>query len=180
MFNGIRFQPVANTGRSTGGLNQFILDVDALGGAALTLADIEDALQNVALRAGMSNVPLDMWCNAWPLRKLSAFGLGSIRTERTETTVGQVITQFLTNFGTVNTHFDRLVNPAGLYLLNMDRIQIGPLQGRGFATYSQDIGTTLTDSKMERIIGEYGFVIKGEDGVNQGVNVRITGFSLVA
>ena len=177
LFHGLRFQPATNTGRSTGGLNQFITDNDALGGAALVFADIEDALSNIAGRAGMTNVPTALWCNSWVVRKITSFGVGSIRTARTETIVGNTIDSILTNFGTVNVNYDRLVTPGELYLLAMDRIMVGPMRGRAFASYRLSIADTLDDQTQERILGEYGFIVKGEDGTNDGVHCRITGIS---
>jgi len=177
LFHGLSFQPATNTGRTTGGLNQFITDNDALGSVALVFADIEDALSNIAGRAGMTNVPTALWCNSWVVRKITSFGVGSIRTARTETIVGNTIDSILTNFGTVNVNYDRLVTPGELYLLAMDRIMCGPLRGRAFASYRLSIADTLDDQTQERILGEYGFVVKGEDGTNDGVHCRITGIS---
>jgi len=172
-----RFQPATNTGRSTGGLNQYILDNDALGGAAIVFADVEDAMQNVATRAGVNNTPDTFWCNAWVLRKVTSWGVGSVRTGRTENVVGSVIDVMLTHFGTLGVEYDRLIPAAEVYMLNMDRIMIGPLRGRAFQSVRVGMDTTLTDAIQERILGEYGFVIKGEDGTNQGMHVRITGIS---
>lgn len=177
LFMGIRFQPGGNTGRSTGGLNQFITDVDAIGGAALVFADFEDALQNCFGRAG-SRIPSTIWCNAWVSRKISSFGAGSIRTGRTETTFGNKIETLQTNFGTLSVHLDHLVLPSSLYLLNMDEIMIGPLQGRAWAGYPLTIATTGIDANSERLLGEYGIVVKGEDGTNDGLHVRFTNISL--
>ena len=177
LFHGRRFQPATNTGRSTGGLNQFIVDNDALGGAAIVFADIEDALSNIAGRAGMANVPTALWCNSWIIRKITSFGVGSIRTARTETIVGNTIDTILTNFGSINVNYDRLITAGELYLLAMDRIMVGPLRGRAFASYRLSITDTLDDQTQERILGEYGFVVKGEDGTNDGVHCRITGAS---
>jgi len=178
LFHGRRFQPATNTGRSTGGLNQFILDNDALGGAAIVFADIEDAVSNVAARAGQTNAPDSLWCNAWIMRKISSFGVGSIRTGRTENTVGNIIDIILTHFGTLSVNYDRLITPGELYLLNMERIMCGPLRGRAFSSFRLSIADTLDDQTQERILGEYGFVVKGEDGTNDGVHVRITGASI--
>ncbi len=177
LFMGRRFQPGTNTGRATGGLNQFITDVDAIGGAALVFADFEDALQNVFGRAG-NRTPSTIWCNAWVSRKISSFGAGSIRTGRTESTFGNVIDTLQTNFGTLSVNLDHLVLASSLYLLNMDEIMIGPLQGRAWAGYPLTIATTGIDEMSERLIGEYGIVVKGEDGTNDGLHVRFTNISL--
>lgn len=173
----LRYQPSANTGRVTGGLAQFIHDTNDLSSAALTYYDIEDALEDVANRAGKPNVPDSLWANGWVVRKISGFGTPSIRTERTETIFGNVINTLITNFGAVRVMYDRLIATDRAYLLDMDRIMCGPLTGRGFKGYQYGIADTQEDARKERIIGEYGIVVKGEDGTNDGVHVILDGIS---
>jgi len=177
LLYGLRYQPASNTGRTTGGLDQFVHDTNALGDAALTYFDLEDALEDVAARAGKTNVPDTLWANGWVMRKISSFATPAIRSERTETVFGNVVDTLLTNFGTLRIMYDRLIKTDRAYLLDMDRIMCGPLSGRGFKGFQHDIADTLDDSKKERILGEYAFVVKGEDGTNDGVHVIITGIS---
>ena len=177
LLNAKRYQPSTNTGRSSGGLAQFITDTDNVSGAAITFAEIEDAMSNIAGRVGPTRVADTLWANAWVIRKINSWGVNSIRTERTETVYGNSITTILTAFGPVRVQYDRLIPTDKAYLLNMDDIMCGPLSGRGFKTVSQDISTTLEDARRERIIGEYGWVVKGEDGTNQGPHCVLYGIS---
>ena len=177
LLYGLRYQPASNTGRTTGGLAQFIHDTDDLSSAPLTYYDLETAMANAADRVGKNNVPDSMYANSWVMRKVSSWGTPSIRTERTETVFGNVITTILTNFGPLRLVYDRLVATDRAYLLAMDRIMCGPLTGRGFKSYMHDIADTLDDARKERIIGEYGFVVKGEDGSNDGCHVMLDSIS---
>ena len=177
LLNGLRYQPSTNTGRTTGGLAQFIEDTDNLSSAALTFADIEDAMTNIAQRVGKPEVPDTLWANAWPLRKIASWGVPSIRSDRAETVFGNQINTLVTQFGTLRLMYDRLISTSKAYLLNMDRIMCGPLSGRGFQSYRLEINQTLDDARKERIIGEYAFIVKGEDGSNEGPHCIIYGIS---
>ena len=173
----LRYQPATNTGRVSGGLAQFLSDTDNLSAAALTYFDLEDAMANIANRVGKTNTPDVVWANSWVMRKISSWGTPAIHTERTETIYGNVINTIVTNFGPLRVMYDRLILPSRAYLLNMDRVQCGPLQGRAFSSYRHEIQDTLDDTRKERIIGEYCWIIKGEDGSNQGPHCMIYGIS---
>lgn len=172
---GKRYEPATNTGRMTGGIDDFVTDKDNIASAALQFSDVEDALENVFGRAGQPNVPNQAWMNSYQMRKISQWGAGSIRTDRTETVVGNVVNSLLTNFGTVSLNLDHLIVPSEVYLLNMDEIMCAPMQGRGFQEW--DASVPGDDNKARRIIGEYVFIIKGEDRSNDGLNVKLYGIS---
>lgn len=175
LIHNLRYEPATNTGRLTGGLSQFVHDTNDLSDEALDFADLEDALQDSFSRAGLTNAPNSAWMNAWIRRKISSFGADSIRTERTETTYGSVVDLLLTNFGTISLNLDHLILDSVLWLLNMDKVQMAPLQGRGF--HSIDASVPGDDGEKERILGEYGIVVKGEDGANDGAHVKLYGVS---
>ena len=177
LMNGLRYEPAANTGRMSGGFAQFISDTDNLSSAALTYADVEEAMANQAGRVGKANVADSFWANSWPLRKISSWNVSSIRSERTETVFGSVVNTIVTNFGPLAIKYDRLIVATVAYMLNMDDVMCGPLNGRGFAGTQQDINQTLDDVRKERILGEYTWVIKGEDASNQGPHTILYGIS---
>ena len=176
LIYGLRYQPSStNTGRMSGGLTQYVTDTNNISSAAVTFDDLEDALEDVFGRAGLANVPADLWCNSWVKRKISSWGAGSIRTGRTESVVGNEITVVSTNFGNLAVNLDHLIIASEAWLLDMPRIQCGPLQGRGL----KEIDATIPgeDLMRTRVIGEYGFVVKGEDGTNDGTHVKLYGIS---
>ena len=175
LYNSFRYVGTATVGRLSGGADYFVYDKNNLSSAALTLDDIEDALSDKFSAHGMTNVPNTLWCNAWVKRKISSWGEGTIRTERTESVVGSEIDTLITNFGTVTVELDHLIIPSHVWLLNTDKIQIGPMNGRGF----KEIDATIpgTDATTHRGLGEYVFIFKGEDGAADGYNCKIYGIS---
>jgi len=132
-------------------------------------------LQDKFTAFGLVNVPDTLWVNAWVKRKISSWGVGAIRTDRTENVIGNEISVIETNFGTVAVELDHLITTSHAWLLKMDTIQMAPLQGRGFKEI--DASTPGDDLIRHRVLGEYVFVIKGEDASNDGLNVKIYGIS---
>jgi len=177
LLSGLRYEPGTNLGRMSGGLSQFVSDTDDLSNAALTFADVEDAMANQAGRVGKPNVADSLWGNSWVMRKVSSWNAPAIRSERTETTFGNVINTIMTNFGPLAVKYDRLISGSRAYLLNMEKVMCGPLRTRAFAGHPQGIAQTLDDVQKERIIGEYCWVIKGEDGTNEGPHTILYGIS---
>ena len=175
LYNSQRYVGTATAGRMTAGLDFWVYDKNNLSSAAITFDDIEDALQDKFTSFGLSNVPDTLWVNAWAKRKISSWGIGTIRTDRTENVVGNEITVLETNFGTVQVELDHLITASHAWLLNMNTIQIGPLNGRGF----QEIDASVAgdDLTKHRVLGEYAFIIKGEDAATDGLNVKIYGIS---
>ena len=176
LYNSYRYAgTTTNKTRLSGGLDYFIHDENNIASAALQYADIEDALKDVHDRAGPSNVPSQAWLNSYQKMKISSWGRGSIRTERTETMYGSTVEGIVTNFGTLTLHLDHLILQSEVWLLNLDAVMIGPLQGRGFAEW--DATQPGDDVKARRVLGEYVFVVKGEDGTNDGIHVKLYGIS---
>ncbi len=178
LYNSFRYAGSASAGRLSAGLTFFVADKNNISDAAITFEDIEDAIQDKFEDFGLSNVPDSLWCNAWVRRKISSFGDGYIRTGRTENVVGSTVDLIETNFGTLSVNLDHLIKTTELWLLRLDKIMIAPLQGRGFAEI--DASVPGEDARKHRILGEYVFVIKGEDGSNDGLNVLLYGISTTA
>ncbi len=178
LYNSFRYVGSASAGRLSAGLTYFVADKNNISSAAITFEDIEDAIQDKFEDFGLSNVPDSLWCNAWVRRKISSFGEGYIRTGRTENVVGSTVDLIETNFGTLSVNLDHLIKTTELWLLRLDKIMIAPLQGRGFVEI--DASVPGEDARKHRILGEYVFVIKGEDGSNDGLNVLLYGISTSA
>jgi hypothetical protein len=177
-YNAFRYAGSATLGRLSAGLNFFVADKNNLSGAPFTYDDVEDVMQDKFSAFGLANVPDTLWVNAWGKRKVSSWGLATIQTNRAENVVGNEITVIETNFGTLSVELDHLLVPSEAWLLNMDKIMIGPMQGRGFAEY--DASVPGDDATRSRVLGEYLFVVKGEDGTNDGLNAKIYGMSLTS
>lgn len=175
IYNSRSYVGTASVGRMSAGLDYFVADKNNLSSASITFDDIEDALQDKFTAFGLVNVPDTLWVNAWVKRKISSWGVGAIRTDRTENVIGNEISVIETNFGTVAVELDHLITTSHAWLLKMDTIQMAPLQGRGFKEI--DASTPGDDLIRHRVLGEYVFVIKGEDASNDGLNVKIYGIS---
>jgi len=175
IYNSRSYVGTASVGRMSAGLDYFVADKNNLSSASITFDDIEDALQDKFTSFGLVNVPDTLWVNAWVKRKISSWGVGAIRTDRTENVIGNEISVIETNFGTVAVELDHLITTSHAWLLKMDTIQMAPLQGRGFKEI--DASTPGDDLIRHRVLGEYVFVIKGEDASNDGLNVKIYGIS---
>jgi len=164
-----------NKVRLSGGLEYWVYDKNNIASAALQFADIEDAMEDVFGRAGMVNVPSQLWCNSYVVRKITQWGAGAIRTGRTETTYGNIVNTLVTNFGTLSINLDHLILSAEAWLLNIDEVQMGPMQGRAFQEW--DATQPGDDMRASRILGEYIFVVKGEDTTQDGLHVKLYGIS---
>lgn len=174
-YNGFRYIGTTSAPRLTAGADFFVADKNDISSAAVTFDDVEDAMQDVFTRVGLVNAPNTIWTNAWGKRKISSWGVNSIRTDRTENVVGNEVTVIETNFGTVEVVLDHLLKGSEMWLINPAKVMIGPLNGRGFKEI--DASVPGDDATKHRVLGEYAFIFKGEDGTNPGLNVKLYGIS---
>jgi hypothetical protein len=177
LYNGFRYAGTAAIGRLTAGLNYWVYDKNNIA-AALTYDDIEDVLQEKFAYFGTQGVPDQIWVNGYVKRKISTWGMGSIRTDRAETAVGNVVDTLEGNFGTVSVNLDHLIIASEAWLVRSDKLQMGPLTGRAFAEI--DASVPGDDEEIHRVLGEYGFVIKGEDAAADGMSCKLYGISLTS
>lgn len=167
--------PTVNDGRMSGGLAQFIHDVNNLAGADLTYSDVEGYLEEVFQRAGISNVPNQIWGNS-TVKKIINDWQTVTNVVRTENVIGSEINTIVTSFGSLDIIMDHLIKTNEAYLINRELIQMGPLQGRGF--FSMDATPPGVDGIQERVLGEYGFAVRGENGSDDGLHVKLYGFDI--
>jgi hypothetical protein len=175
LIYGSRYEPSTNVGRAMGGIQYFVTDEDAQSSAALTEKTITDAMENIVKRVDAQFMPRDMWGHTWPLRKMAGWYSGWVRTDRTNTVGGTVIESLQTPFGTLDYNLEQLIKANELMILNMELIEMGPLQGR--AMHELDATIPGVDHMKKRALGEYTAVVRGEDGSNDGAHAYITGFS---
>lgn len=158
LYHGIAAAGNSTTRRTMGGLMHFVTAakgsyVANLASAALVPNDIENAMQSI--RASSGKLPDVILCDMWAQRKISSFGQSYIRTERTESTVGNVIDTFVTQQGPLKVMVD-IFNPTGnLWLLRSEDMAVYPL--RPFAV--KPLAMT-GDYTPVFIVGEYSFVLK--------------------
>jgi hypothetical protein len=178
LYNNARYVGTAAIGRLSAGLDYWVADKNNLASAALAFDDIEDVMQSKFTSFGMSGTPDTLWVNGFVKRKISSWGAGTIRTNRTENVIGNEISTLETNFGTISVELDHLIIASEAWLLRMDKVQMGALAGRAFKEV--DASVAGDDMTKHRILGEYGFVIKGEDGSNDGFSCKIYGISVTS
>lgn len=133
-FRGSRVAPASGTAGAFGGLKTYITQTHAVGGA-LTAADILKGLQACYDNVGAHAMPDTIVCNSWARRKLTTiFATTNVTTfrQQEERRGGIKVDRIVTDFGELDIVMTQWCLPSEVYLLSMDRIGIGPLQGRDF------------------------------------------------
>lgn len=135
------------------------------GGAALTLKDIDDALQAIAYDVGPDGLrnPIIV-CDYWGKRKISSFAEPSSRRDETETEYGVVIDSIRTTFGRVRVLQHTAIPKGTLYIFGRpELVKIGHMRfanGRGkMADFPVNETTGPRDSRV--IFGTYCFKFEG-------------------
>lgn len=136
------------------GMRSFIeTNVVSAGGAALTEDMINVAFQKV-YEAGGFDTGADYKIIVPAKQKLaiSKFGADTIRLERGDNGRGQVVDHFVSDFGRAEIVLDNNLKPDELYVVDANRVEIRPLQGREFGhTYLGVQG----DFTKGMVVGEY-------------------------
>lgn len=144
------------------GLLQFISGPEAViadaAGAALDEPTLHGALRQCWEKGGR---PSAIVCNGFQKRKISTFSK-SRRYEPETTALRDLVDVYESDFGVQRVVLSRWVPADKVLLLDLDKIQVLPLQGRSFFV------TPLAESgdfKKAQIIGEYTLeVLNGGDG----------------
>jgi hypothetical protein len=166
-YYGIRAAGSASTPRDCGGFDTFIsTNVTACSGAALTLKNIEDAVQAIW---GYGGRPSLLVCDGWGKRKITSFFEGAVRTERSESMGGVEIAKVQTAMGPVlDVLVDRYIPAGTMYILTPDEV--------GFVTidefFYEDLAKTKDTAAYGQIVGEYGFALACEKH-----HAKISGYS---
>ena len=151
-YYGQRAAGTATTSRAMGGFKYYTTtNVTDKNSTALTLKDIEDLMELCFLAGGN---PSMLVANTWVWRKINEFFAGNIRTERSESEGGHVISSIKTVFGNIEVMFDRWCPTDELYLIEPDKM--------GWITYRpwQVLDRPATgDYEVKEVLGEFGFVL---------------------
>lgn len=154
--------PTANndltTVRRMGGLANFIrYNSDAVrfnaNGAVLTEKMLVDRLERIWELGGKPDV---IMVGSRQQRRISSWAVPTVRTDRSEDTVGVIVNNYMSDFGDISIVMNRHVNPDDLIILTTEYIGIGPLSGNG---NSRAFFTTPIpvdgDRRKAAITGEY-------------------------
>lgn len=154
--------PTANSTRANvrrfGGLAHFIRDgsganVTNAADAELTEKMLVDTLEAIWTDGGK---PDTIIVGATQKRKMSSFMTPFVRTMRTEDTLGIIVGQYESEFGTLNIVLDRWVQPSDLIIIQSEYLGIGALKGNGVdrSFFIQEV-PPAGDSRQAVITGEY-------------------------
>ena len=153
-------QGSASVRRTMGGLLQFITgSVDDAGAADLTESILNASLRNVWEMGGR---PTAIVCNGFQKRKISSFIQSSRRYEPESAALRNVVDVYESDFGVQRVLLSRWVPADKILLLDLDKLQVMPLQGRSF--FVKPLAES-GDFRKAQIIGEYTLEIQnGGDG----------------
>ncbi|MCC6573285.1 MAG: DUF5309 family protein [Planctomycetes bacterium] len=156
-------QGSASVRRTMGGLLQFISGADAVvdnaGAAALTEEVLNASLRKCWEKGGR---PGAIVCNGFQKRKISNFIQSSRRYEPEGTTLRNLVDIYESDFGVQRVILSRWVPADKILLLDLDKIQVLPLQGRSF--FVKPLAES-GDFRKAQIIGEYTLeIVNGADG----------------
>lgn len=156
-------QGSASVRRTMGGLLQFISGSDAVVEDA-SAGDLDEPTLNEALRAvwEKGGRPNAIVCNGFQKRKISSFIQASRRYEPEGTALRNLVELYESDFGAQRVILSRYVPADKVLLLDLDRIQVLPLQGRSF--FVKPLAES-GDFRKAQLIGEYTLeILNGGDG----------------
>lgn len=123
-------------------------------GAALTLADINNMLQNIAEIVGDEKVAKTIITDYWGQRKINSFFEPSVRLQRAENKVGLLVQTIDTVVGPVEVIHDTNMPRGHMLFLNPNQGEIGHMEGLG-RLHTADVGYTPGDYFQRYIYGDY-------------------------
>lgn len=150
----------ASVRRTMGGLLQHITGVvdDA------SAADLDEDILNASLRNvwEQGGRPTAIVCNGFQKRRISSFIQSSRRYEPESAHLRNVVDVYESDFGVQRLVLSRWVPADKILLLDLDKIQVLPLQGRSF--FVKPLAES-GDFRKAQIIGEYTLeILNGGDG----------------
>ncbi|MBK8208008.1 MAG: DUF5309 family protein [Planctomycetes bacterium] len=156
-------QGSATIRRTMGGLLQFISGAGAAVSDAAS-ADLDEPLLNAALRTcwEAGGRPNAIVCNGFQKRKISSFIQSARRYEPDTTALRNLVDVYESDFGVQRVILSRWVPADKVLLLDLDKLQVLPLQGRSF--FVKPLAES-GDFRKAQIIGEYTLeILNGGDG----------------
>lgn len=149
--------------RTMNGLLRMISGANAVvedqSGAALSEDSLNFSLRNIWEKGGR---PSAIVCNGFQKRKISSFIQASRGYSSEDTNLRNVVSTYESDFGVQQVVLSRWVPDDKIMLLDLDKIQVLPLQGRSF--FVKPLAES-GDFRKAQIIGEYTLeVLNASDG----------------
>lgn len=148
---GRKVQPASNTAGSMDGIRARVsTNVYNKSGAALTQANLEDAMQDIWNAGGRANLIV---ANAIQHRRINQFLDAYREADYTDERLGSVVRRFHTIFGDVDIMLDRWMPTDEILVLDDSKIGFGPLQGRSLSVTK--LPPTSREFDVWQMSGEY-------------------------
>jgi len=154
VINGVKYESNDGKVRQMGGLRQFIqTNVTDAAGAPVSLDKLGDAFQAIFEAGGFATGGnYKIIVGAKQKRAISAVDANKINITRQDNGRGQVVDHFLSDFGAAEIILNNNVASDEIFIVDLNRVEIKPLQGRDFA--HQYLGAK-GDYVEGQIVGEY-------------------------
>ena len=140
---------------TTNDANANVVDLNS---AAITETTLLDLLQTIFYKVGASNMGRVLLTGAWTKRKINEFWRAGVRQQRAENTIGQIINNIETDFGTIEVFMHTAVPKTKAFLLNPAFVEVGHF-GKLGRMHSRDLPVT-NDTFEREIYGDYTTRIK--------------------
>lgn len=138
--------------------NALTANSGVLAGSGLTFTEemLNNALRNAWNNSGALVDTIVV--GGFQKRKLNSFA-GALTTTRSETTAGQIITKYDSDFGTLDVVLSRHIPDDSVCMFATEKIQVMPFLNRSFHTV--DLGRN-GDAERKEVIGEYTLELMNE------------------
>lgn len=154
-FYGTRKIRTETTPGAMGGFKTYVTtNTSDLNGALLDFDTLNDKIQSCWSLGGRPDLII---CNAFNKRLIDSWYQGSIRTDRTETTGGNIIERIHTDFGDLDVMLNRWCPTSEVDIVQSDYV--------GWVTHRdwrEEKLAKLGDSSKTQIVGEFGLVVMNE------------------
>lgn len=151
----------AHPRRATGGLLSFLSSNVYDAGGALTQANFDKNICEIAFRYGSSEKL--MLASARVVSAINGWALGKLQVKEGEATYGLAVTKYISPFGILNIVYDPLLEGAkyGGYgaILDVENIKYRPLKGRD-TSLSTNIQAPDEDQRVDQYLTEAGLEVR--------------------
>lgn len=161
VINGVKYESENGAVRQMGGLRYFIkTNVTDAAKGAITLDMLGDAFQAIFEAGGFeSGANYKIVVGAKQKRAISKIDADKVNLDRKDNGRGQVADFFLSDFGEVEIILNNNVDPNEVFIVDLERVKVRPLQTREFA--HQYLGVK-GDYIEGQIVGEYTIELQQE------------------
>ena len=153
LINGVRYESPDGVTRQMDGMRSFIKTNVVVADSELTDEIINDLMQEIYEKGGFQNgANYKIMVGAKQKRVISNFEKSNIRIDRLDNGRGQTVDHFISDFGAAEIILNNNLAPDELFIIDVNRIAIRPLEGREF---THEFLGKRGDYYEGMIVGEY-------------------------